>query len=90
MRSRRCSDGVPVARLSGENTITIAAEPKERGRIMISSAALFLFGAVQHASISVGTFHEPKIILAAVVEIMCGFSLPGVALQFWGIFPVSG
>jgi hypothetical protein len=54
---------------------------------MISKAALFLFGPVQHASISL---HLPKIILAAVVETICGFSLLGMTLQFWGVFLVSG
>lgn len=48
------------------------------GVIMISNATLFLFGAVQHAGIPVGRFHEPEIIPAAVVETICGLFL------FWG------
>ena len=43
--------------------------------IMISNAALFLFGAVQHAGMSVGRFHEPRIIPAAVVETICALFL---------------
>ncbi|HEX4785166.1 MAG TPA: hypothetical protein VH350_12545 [Candidatus Sulfotelmatobacter sp.] len=42
------------------------------GVIMITNTALFLFGAVQHAGIPVGRFHEPRIIPAAVVESICG------------------
>ena len=42
------------------------------GVIMISNATLFLFGAVQHAGIPIGRFHEPEIIPAAVVESICG------------------
>jgi hypothetical protein len=42
------------------------------GLIMISNAILFLFGAVQHAGISLGRFHEPRIIPAAIVETICG------------------
>ena len=43
--------------------------------VMMSNAALFLFGALQHAGIAIGRFHEPKIIPAAVVETICGLLL---------------
>ena len=43
--------------------------------LMIVNAALFLFGAVQHAGIALGPFHEPLIIPAAIVETLCGVSL---------------
>jgi hypothetical protein len=43
--------------------------------LMISNAALFLFGAVQHAGIPIGRFHEPRIIPAAIVETICGLFL---------------
>jgi hypothetical protein len=36
------------------------------GCLMISNAALFFFGAVQHLGIAIGPFHEPHIIPAAV------------------------
>ncbi len=42
---------------------------------MISNAALFFFGAVQHAGVAVGPFFEPRIIPAAIVEAICGLSL---------------
>src|SRR5260370_5037871 len=45
------------------------------GLLMIANAALFFFGAVQHAGVAVGSFHEPRIIPAAVVETLCGLSL---------------
>jgi len=45
------------------------------GLLMIANAALFLFGAVQHAGVAVGSFHEPLIIPAAIVETLCGLSL---------------
>ncbi len=43
--------------------------------LMIANAALFLFGAVQHAGIAVGPFHEPLIIPGAIVETLCGLAL---------------
>ena len=42
---------------------------------MIANAALFFFGALQHAGIVLGPFHEPLIIPAAIVETVCGLSL---------------
>jgi hypothetical protein len=59
------------------------------GCVMISNALLFLFGAVQHAGVSIGYFHEPRIIPAAIVESLCGLSLVrGVAAVF-GHSPVE-
>ena len=62
------------------------------GLIMISNAALFFFGGLQHAGISIGNFHEPKIIPAFIVETICGLFLfvGGVAIflhlsSYWGI-----
>lgn len=43
--------------------------------VMITNAALFFFGAVQHAGLAIGSFHEPRIIPAAIVETLCGLSL---------------
>lgn len=45
------------------------------GLLMILNAALFLFGAVQHTGVSIGPFHEPRIIPAAIVETICAVSL---------------
>lgn len=45
------------------------------GLVMITNAALFFYGALQHAGIAIGPFHEPLIIPAAIVETLCGVSL---------------
>jgi hypothetical protein len=45
------------------------------GLLMIANAAIFFFGGVQHAGITVGRFHEPLIIPAAIVESVCGLCL---------------
>lgn len=45
------------------------------GLLMTANAALFFFGGVQHAGVSVGRFHEPLIIPAAIVESLCGLCL---------------
>ena len=45
------------------------------GLIMIANAALFVFGAVQHVGVVVGSFHEPRILPAAIVETMCAIAL---------------
>ena len=43
--------------------------------VMLANGLLFLFGAVQHLGLSIGAFHEPHIIPAAIVETLCGLSL---------------
>jgi hypothetical protein len=43
--------------------------------LMFANAALFFFGAIQHIGVSLGRFHEPRIIPAAIVESICGISL---------------
>ena len=45
------------------------------GLLMIANAAIFFFGGVQHAGITVGRFREPLIIPAAIVESICGLCL---------------
>jgi hypothetical protein len=45
------------------------------GLLMAANAALFFFGAVQHAGVAVGPFHEPYIIHATIVEAICGLAL---------------
>lgn len=42
---------------------------------MIANAALFFFGAMQDAALSLGRIHEPKIIAGAIVETICGVFL---------------
>ena len=42
---------------------------------MFANGALFFFGAIQHVGVSLGRFHEPRIIPAAIVETICGISL---------------
>jgi len=66
------------------------------GILMISNAALFFFGAVQHLGIAIGRFHEPRIIPAAIVETICGIALAwGAAFVFshslvnWGVPLIS-
>lgn len=43
--------------------------------LMFANTALFFFGAVQHLGVTFGSFHEPRIIPAAIVESICGISL---------------
>jgi hypothetical protein len=45
------------------------------GWFMAGNATIFFFGAVQHAGVAIGPFHEPKIVAAAIVETVCGVSL---------------
>jgi len=45
------------------------------GSLMLANAALFLFGAVQHAGMDIGPFHEPLIVPAAIVESVCAAAL---------------
>jgi hypothetical protein len=52
------------------------------GCVMISNAALFFFGALQHAGFAIGRFHEPRIVPATIVESLCGLSL------VWGVTAV--
>ena len=54
------------------------------GVLMLSNATLFFFGAVQHAGFTIGRFHEPKIIPAAVVETVCGLFLAWGAIAAFG------
>jgi len=45
------------------------------GLVMTANAAVFFFGGVQHAGVTVWRFHEPAIIPAAIVEAVCGLCL---------------
>ena len=42
---------------------------------MLGNAAVFVFGALQHAGVSIGPLHEPVIIPASIVEILCALAL---------------
>ncbi len=59
------------------------------GCLMISNAALFFFGALQHLGIALGRFHEPRIIPAAVVETICGICLVWGAVFAFSHAPVN-
>jgi hypothetical protein len=48
------------------------------------NAALFLFGAVQHAGLALGPFREPRILPAALVETVCGLALAYAAVALFG------
>lgn len=51
--------------------------------LMFANAALLVFGAVQHAGISVGPFREPPITPAMIVESICAAAL------IWGAGSVA-
>ncbi|HEX3745864.1 MAG TPA: hypothetical protein VHW09_18110 [Bryobacteraceae bacterium] len=51
--------------------------------IMLANAALFVFGAVQHAGIAIGPFYEPSIRPASMVETLCALALMGGAVAAW-------
>jgi hypothetical protein len=61
--------------------------------LMASNAALFLFGALQHAGVAIGTSHEPRIIPAAIVETICALSLllgaAAILLRAMNLWPVA-
>jgi Na+-transporting NADH:ubiquinone oxidoreductase subunit NqrB len=43
--------------------------------LMLANAALFVFGALQHAGAAIGALHEPVIVPASVVEVVCALAL---------------
>jgi hypothetical protein len=43
--------------------------------LMLANAALFVFGALQHAGVTFGPLHEPVIIPASIVELICAVAL---------------
>jgi hypothetical protein len=43
--------------------------------LMLANAAVFMFGAMQHTGVPIGTFHEPVIIPASIVETVSALSL---------------
>jgi hypothetical protein len=53
------------------------------GLLMTANAALFFFGSLQHAGVAIGRFHEPFIIPAAIVEVLCGLCLSWGAIALF-------
>ena len=43
--------------------------------LMLGNAALFVFGALQHAGVTIGSLQEPVIVPASVVEVVCVLAL---------------
>ncbi len=50
--------------------------------LMLGNAALFVFGALQHAGVGFGPLREPVIIPASIVELVCALTL------IWGFVAV--
>jgi len=48
--------------------------------VMTLNTALFLFAALLHAGVALGRLHEPQIIPATIVEVICGTFLARGAL----------
>jgi hypothetical protein len=53
--------------------------------LMLANAALFLFGAAQHAGISIGPLREPVILPASIVETFCALCLIGGGVAVWTV-----
>jgi len=53
------------------------------GSLMMANAAVFVFGAVQHAGVALGSLQEPRIIPAAIVESLCALALVWGALAIF-------
>jgi hypothetical protein len=51
--------------------------------LTVLNAGLFFFGAIQHLGISIGSFHEPIIYPAAIVESLCGVALAIAAVALF-------
>lgn len=43
--------------------------------LMLGNAAIFVFGALQHSGVAIGSLHEPVIVPASVVEVLCALAL---------------
>jgi hypothetical protein len=57
--------------------------------VTAANAALFVFGAVQHAGFAVGAFREPRIVPAAIVEGICGAALAYAAATLFRRTPAA-
>ena len=49
---------------------------------MLGNVAIFVFGALQHAGMAIGSLREPVIIPASIVELLCALAL------IWGVVTV--
>jgi hypothetical protein len=55
------------------------------GLLMTANAILFLLGSILHAGYPIGSFHEPRILPASIVEGLCAFLLAsGATTVFMG------
>ena len=51
--------------------------------VLLVNAAVFILGAIQHVGIALGSFSEPRVIPAAIMETLCGVALVwGAAAAF--------
>ena len=48
--------------------------------LMVGNAAIFVFGALQHAGVAIGSLHEPVIVPASIVEVLCALALSWSAI----------
>jgi hypothetical protein len=55
--------------------------------LMLGNAALFVFGALQHAGVAIGPLSEPVIIPAGIVELLCAAALMWGAVAAWTASP---
>lgn len=51
--------------------------------LMLGNAALFVFGALQHAGVAIGPLREPVIIPASIVELLCAVALIWGGVAVW-------
>jgi hypothetical protein len=46
--------------------------------LMLTNAAVFVFGGLLHAGVALGSLHEQRIVPASIVEVLCALAL------YWG------
>src|SRR5260370_1202701 len=76
-----CRQGLPVAWILWWH-YAMGNRQKLVTALMLANAALFLFGAIQHSGVAIGSLHEPVIIPASIVETLCALAL------IWGAVAV--
>jgi hypothetical protein len=47
------------------------------------NALVFFFGAVLHSGVVIGPFHQPHILPATIVEVLCGLALTWAAIELF-------
>jgi len=55
--------------------------------LMLGNAAVVVFGALQHAGFAIGSLHEPVIVPASVVEVLCALALSWGAVAVFNQSP---